>query len=78
MITKAQKENILKMWNEYFSLDPTNLGQLERKFFLNPYVKQVEPLCSSKSFSLMCVQEKQFLYAPVSKEDAWIFAAAFR
>ncbi|MEM0139798.1 MAG: GNAT family N-acetyltransferase [Ferroplasma sp.] len=77
MIGRDDKEHILKMWNGYFVIDPTNLEELDRKFFENPYLKPVDLLFNTGAFSLACVQREKFLYSPVNEKNAWIFAAAY-
>lgn len=64
-----------EIWNAVFQYDPTNVGQLKRKFFNNEYVEPIEPLVMDNAFSLLGVRSKPFLYEKWNKNEAWIFSA---
>jgi mycothiol synthase len=71
----ATKAQILASWNSYFRYDPTDDGSLDRKFFKNPFIKQMNTITNGKAYSLMGIRAKRFLYAPYEKNISWILSA---
>ncbi|EQD69355.1 GCN5-related N-acetyltransferase [mine drainage metagenome] len=69
------KSSILKAWNSYYRYDPTDIGALDRKFFGNIYIKQLETIVLGEAYSLMGTRGNKFLYTPFGNDKAWILSA---
>lgn len=75
MDTELEAKTVLELWNSFFTIDPTTLGQLNRKFFKNQYCEKIDPILHEKAFSLICRRSKPFLNERFDADTAWILSA---
>ncbi len=68
---------LVRDWNKFYYKDPTNLSQLNRKFFHNQFLTPLTEISISGSFSLAGYRSKPFTKNDGDTRSAWILAAGF-
>lgn len=73
--SQEAKLGVVKEWNGYYSKDPTNISQLNRKYFQNSYLTPLNKISNSGSFSLAGYRRMPYTANDNDSNFAWILAA---